>query len=364
MERVFERDDFCADGFAFRTKQASVRAGEFERSFPGFGAGVGEEDAVEASDFGEAERELYGVLGVEEVRGVDELGGLRGDGARDRGVVVAERADTDAGEQMYRAVSAALRTLTDTMERIVPGAAQHMVTVTSSIAFCSLWLIPRLAAFRKRHPALDVRVSANNDILDLDRERIDVAIRYCPVEKAPAGAIRMFGEEIVPVCSPALLRDRTRQLKTPADLANHVLLHFDDIDRAIPSLSWSVWLEAEGLADLKPAASLRFSHYDQVVNAALGGQGVALGRRARVRNFIAEGALVTPLARTSAVDRAYYLVRTPATRARGEVDDFVQWLISESAELTPESTAKMREETTTPHAPRKARKVGMPTKGK
>src|SRR6185312_861931 len=65
-----------------------------------FGAGVGEKDAVETGDLSEAERELDGVLGVEEVRRVDEFRGLRGDGAGDRGVVVAKRAYADAGEQV------------------------------------------------------------------------------------------------------------------------------------------------------------------------------------------------------------------------------------------------------------------------
>lgn len=238
---------------------------------------------------------------------------------------------TPAGEQMYRAAEGALRLLAEAVQRVGPDAQKNMVTVTSSIAFCSLWLIPRLAAFRALHPTLDVRVSANNQVLDLDRERIDVAIRYCPVSAAPQGAIRMFGEEIVPVCSPALLRDPARPLRQPADLRHHVLLHFEDVDRAIPSLSWDVWLEAAGLSGLKPAASLRFSHYDQVVNAALGGQGVALGRRPLVRRQIAEGSLVVPLPQSACVDRAYYIVRAGYSAGRTEVEDFVNWLVSESA---------------------------------
>lgn len=247
---------------------------------------------------------------------------------------------TEAGEQLFRAAGVALRTLGEAIERIGPGTRQNMVTVTSSIAFCSLWLIPRLAKFSGLHPTLDVRVAANNQILDLDRERIDVAIRYCPVAAAPAGAIRMFGEEITPVCSPALLRDRARPLKSPGDLRHQALLHFDDVERAIPSLSWDVWLEAAALADLKPAASLRFSHYDQVINAALGGQGVALGRRPLVQNLIDDGSLAVPFPRVAAVDRAYYIVRTPATRSRSEVDDFVQWLVRESADATASAPGK------------------------
>lgn len=251
---------------------------------------------------------------------------------------------TAAGEQLQRAVGEALRTLEDAVERIAPDSRQNLVTVTSSIAFCSLWLIPRLSAFRKLHPEVDVRISADNHVVDLDRERIDVGIRYCPVVKAPPGSIRLFGEEILPVCSPALLKDRSRPLKSVADLKHQVLLHFDDPERPVPWLAWGVWLESAGQPDLRPAGSLRFSHYDQVVNAAVGGQGVALGRRPLVRQFIEAGSLVVPFALGAVTDRAYFIVRTAATSARSEVNAFVDWLIAESAALvaTMEKAAPAR----------------------
>lgn len=237
---------------------------------------------------------------------------------------------TDAGQEMYRAADIALRTLREAAERITPGGVQKMVTVTSSMAFCSLWLIPRLSLFRQTHPAVDVRIAANNDVLDLDRERIDLAIRYCPVAKAPTGSTRMFGEEIAPVCSPVLVQDAAHPLTSAADLRHHTLLHFDDADGSIPWLAWSVWLEAAGLSGLKPAGSLRFSHYHQVISAALSGQGVALGRRQLLTTALADGTLVTPFASGMATDRAYFIVRTAATRGRSEVDDFVAWLVRES----------------------------------
>jgi LysR family glycine cleavage system transcriptional activator len=240
---------------------------------------------------------------------------------RNRGLAL-----TEAGEQMYRAADIALRTLREAADRIAPGTMQKMVTVTSSMAFCSLWLIPRLAGFRRVHPDVDVRISANNQMLDLDRERIDLAVRYCPARAAPAGSVRLFGEEILPVCSPALLRDRSRPLKSIADLKRHVLLHFDDPERSAPWLSWNVWLETAGVPDLRPAGALRFNHYDQVISAALGGQGVAIGRRPLVKNYLADGMLVAPFAIGSVTDRAYFIVRTAATAGRHEVDDFVDWL--------------------------------------
>jgi len=248
---------------------------------------------------------------------------------RNRGLTL-----TDAGEQMWRAVDGALRTLRQAVEQVSPGAMPKMVTVTSSMAFSSLWLIPRLSGFRRLHPDVDVRVSANNQVLDLDRERIDLAVRYCPSRAAPVGSVRLFGEEILPVCSPALLRDRKRPLKSPRDLRHHVLLHFDEPHRPTPWLTWNVWLESAGVPDLEPADSLRFNHYDQTIGAALGGQGVALGRRPLVRKLLADGALVAPFPLGSVTDRAYFIVRTPATAGRTEVAHFVEWLIAEAAATT------------------------------
>lgn len=248
---------------------------------------------------------------------------------RNRGLAL-----TEAGEQLQRAVDGALRTLRQAVERIAPFGAPRMVSVTASMAFCSLWLIPRLSGFRALHPDIDVRISANNQLLDIDRERIDLAIRYCATVAAPPGSVRLFGEEILPVCSPAVLAARGRPLKSPQDLRHHVLLHFDDAERPLPWLTWNVWLETAGVADLRSAGSLRFSHYDQVIRAALEGQGVALGRRPLVRNLLADGTLVAPLGDASATDRAYFIVRTAATAGRIEVEDFLGWLQAEGALTT------------------------------
>ena len=291
----------------------------------------GFEAAARHLSFTKAAEELFVTQSAvsRQIQSLEEQLGVELFVRRNRGLAL-----TPAGEQMFRAAASALRTLTDAADRIAPTGAQKLVTVTSSMAFCSLWLIPRLSAFRRIQPEVDVRISANNQVLDLDRERIDLAIRYCPLSGAPAGSVRMFGEEIVPVCSPSLLKERSRPLKSAADLSRHVLLHFDDPERSIPWLAWSVWLESAGLADLKPAGSLRFSHYDQVINAALRGQGVALGRRPLIRGFVADGTLVAPFPVGPVTDRAYFIVRTAASAGRHEVDHFVQWLVDESAALS------------------------------
>jgi LysR family glycine cleavage system transcriptional activator len=185
-------------------------------------------------------------------------------------------------------------------------------------------------SFRQAHPDIDVRISANNEILNLQRDRIDLAVRFCKSEAAPKNAIRLFGEEVFPVCRPSVLRDRSKPLKKPADLAKHVLLHIDDPDGRWPWLQWSEWLAALNLPDLKPAGSLRFSHYDQLIRAAVDGEGVALGRTPLVRALIDKGQLAAPFDQRTMLSREYFVVTSPESAARSEVGHFVAWLVQEA----------------------------------
>ena len=84
-----------------------------------------------------------------------------------------------------------------------------------------------------------------------ERAGIELAIRYATAERA-SGGVKLFGEEVIPMCSPELVRDRARPLARPEDLERQVLLHYDDGGQ-VPWLLWEPWLEAAGVPDLKPA---------------------------------------------------------------------------------------------------------------
>jgi DNA-binding transcriptional LysR family regulator len=237
---------------------------------------------------------------------------------------------TQQGERLYRVVSSALRQVSDAMEALSRRSGPAVVTVTSTLGFCALWLIPRLGSFQKAYPEVEVRIAASDRILNLDRERIDVSIRYCPPQVAPKGAVWLFDEELLPVCSPALPEASGRPLREPSDLRHHVLLHLDDPDNPSPWLSWGQWLDAAGVAGLKPAGSLAFNYYDQVVRAALAGQGVALGRSPLVQDLLHDGSLVVPLLARAGTDRGYWVVQAASARGRPEVGRFVQWISAEA----------------------------------
>ena len=223
-----------------------------------------------------------------------------------------------------------LRQLRDVVERLNGEGRNEALTVTCTVAFASLWLIPRLAVFRQERPGADVRIAADNSLLDLQRQRMDVAIRYCPSKLAPDHATRLFGEEIFPVCAPALLRDRSKPLRKPEDLKHHVLLHLEEPGGLQPWVNWVTWLEPLSELGVETAGALRFNQYDQIIQAAVDGQGIALGRSPLIRRLIKQGKLVAPFGRRAVSPRAYFVFTARDSAGRPEVSDFVSWLVREA----------------------------------
>jgi len=244
---------------------------------------------------------------------------------------------TEAGQVLQVAARSVLDELGLAVARIRREQSVQPLTISTAIPFAALWLLPRLPRFREGHPDVDVFISADNRILDLDRERVDLAVRYCPESMAPRNALRLFGERLQPVCSPALASDPSRPLKQPEDLARHVLLNLDDDRGRYPWLSWTQWFAAIGIPEPRPAGLVRFNQYDLLVRAAIDGQGVALGRSPLVDQLVAQGKLVTPFRRKHATTRAYFVVRAAQAARRPEAQAFIEWLRTEARDETAES---------------------------
>jgi LysR family transcriptional regulator, glycine cleavage system transcriptional activator len=252
------------------------------------------------------------------------------------GVALFERrhralALTAAGAAFHRNVSQQLREIALAAETVRGSARDPGLTVSTTVSFAALWLIPRLAAFRAAQPAVEVYVSANDRMVDLARGDVDVAVRYLSDAGAPPGAARLFGERLLPVASPALRRRGRAPLREPSDLARHVLIHLDDPAGYMPWLNWPAWLTSNGQPNLKPAGSLRFSLYDQVIQAALGGQGVALGRIPLISELLRDGKLIAPFPKRYDSPRSYFVVMAPHVADRPDVAAFADWLQREAA---------------------------------
>ncbi|MEW6688661.1 MAG: transcriptional regulator GcvA [Pseudomonadota bacterium] len=236
---------------------------------------------------------------------------------------------TEAGQTLYPAAAQVLATMRSVTGKLRASTGRRTLSVTTTSSFAALWLIPRLAGFTRGHPGIDVRITADSRVQDLERDGLDVALRHGPASLAGPNAVRLFGEKVFPVCSPKLLKKTP--LEKPADLRHHVLLQFDDPDGRHPWLHWKTWLEVERLADLRPAGTLSFSGYEQIIPAAVAGHGVALGRSPLVKDLLRSGELVAPFKSEADPARAYFAILSQDAARRPEALAFVAWLKSEAA---------------------------------
>lgn len=259
---------------------------------------------------------------------------------------------TSAGSQLLRAAGMALERIDAAVRHIRQSAGRKSVAITTWASFASMWLIPRLEAFQRDHPDIDIRIDASDVAVDLSTADVDLALRYAVPGSVPAGAVRLFGEQLTPVVSPWLLREQ--RLADVADLSRHTLIEAGDAHRTrhLEWLTWQRWLDTfghppTGSANSKtPPASARspknklspqrwlyFNYAHQIVQAALTGQGVALARLPLVAESLASGDLVEPLPQMRMDSPlAYWLVIAPRGVQRPEVKAFCDWLLQQAAE--------------------------------
>lgn len=302
---------------------------EKNRTLPSLDLLKGFEAAARHLNFTKAANELFLTQSAvsRQVQALEERLAVRLFVRQRRGLLL-----TPEGDRLFRSVQSALRQVQEVVDSLSQRPAGNRVTVTSTMAFCSLWLIPRLGDFNRRFPEVGVRIAANDRVLNLERERIEVSVRYCQAHVAPEGAVWLFDEELLPVCSPALLQRTGQPLRQPQDLAHYVLLHLDDPDTPASWLWWSSWFEGVGARGVEPAGSLGFNFFDQIIRAALAGQGVALGRLPLIADLLQDGSLVAPLAARTRTDRAYWVVQAESARGRPEVARLVEWMAAAARE--------------------------------
>lgn len=234
---------------------------------------------------------------------------------------------TAAGMQLLQAVNQALPRIDATVRQIRQSAGRRQVSVTTFASFASMWLIPRLEAFQRAYPDIDIRIDASDTSFDLELSDVDIAIRYAAVARVPAGARRLFGEYVTPMASPWLLKGGPA-VRKPADVLGHTLIEAGDAYTPhLEWLTWRRWLDHNGLERAQPKRWLSFNYAYQMVQAALSGQGIVLARPPLVAESLARGELVELFPGTRLHSpMAYWLLLAARSGARTEVRAFTDWL--------------------------------------
>ena len=215
------------------------------------------------------------------------------------------------------------------LARLKEASLSSDLTVTVSPAFAGKWLLPRLEGFQQLHPQIDVLLNTNLKTLDFLAENIDIGVRYGAGNWAGLTAIKLMDEDLFPVCSPTYVALNNGKLNLEK-LAECTLIH--DLSMAgDPSFpTWRTWLDAMSQIATDASHGLRINNSAAVVQAAIEGQGIALGRSVMVRDDLTSGRLIRPFGEVkSAVALAYYVVYRPECGELAKVQAFRDWLLTQ-----------------------------------
>ena len=244
---------------------------------------------------------------------------------------------TPDGQSLLRTVEPLLAKLDTSVQHIRRSRSRRRVSVTTFASFGSLWLLPRIEAFQRSHPDIDIRVSAHDALEDLDDPELDLALRYLSPASVQSDAAHLFDETLTPVVSRALWEQirlgKAPPLAAPADLAQHTLAEEDDDRPSTEFLSWRHWLASHGQPTLQPRRWLYLNFTYQQVQAALAGHGVALARVPLVFEALQRGELVEPFGAAGRIGSpfSYWMLVAPSSRNRSEVMEFGAWVEAQAA---------------------------------
>jgi LysR family glycine cleavage system transcriptional activator len=209
------------------------------------------------------------------------------------------------------------------------SGGQRLLTVSAVPSLAAEWLVPRLHRFRKQYPALDVLLHASEELVDFEHSRVDLGIRYGTGSYPGLASERLFVDEIFPVYSPRMLDGRA-PLKKPGDLRGQPLIHTDWTPDRGHWPGWTDWLRAAGVTGIDVTKGLRSSDGALVIQAAIGGQGVALGSKALVLEHLAAGRLIRPFELSLVTDFAYYVVCAKSRADEPDLRAIRTWLMAEA----------------------------------
>ncbi|NSY70465.1 LysR family transcriptional regulator [Agrobacterium tumefaciens] len=225
---------------------------------------------------------------------------------------------TAEGEALLPTVTSSFDQMAITLDRIEAGQVRELLFLGVVGTFAVGWLLPRLREFQKRHPFIDVRVSTNNNRVDMAAEGLDFAIRFGQGSWHGTDAFRLFEAPLSPLCTPKL----AETLKSPADLADATLL------RSYRSDEWATWFAAAGVTPVAQVnAGIVFDTSLGMMEAALQGLGVGLAPPSMFSRHLASGAIVQPFPVTISLG-SYWLTRLQSKPPTPAMQAFSDWMFT------------------------------------
>ncbi|ATU95299.1 LysR family transcriptional regulator [Phyllobacterium zundukense] len=230
---------------------------------------------------------------------------------------------TDKGKALSAAASDAFNLLAEAVTDLRRDASSDELTISATIAFSHFWLMPRISEFSRHYPYINLRIVTQDNMPNLQRGEVDVAIRFGNGMWPDGHAEPLFEDEVFPICSPEYAGTDGR-IKTPADLTSYSLISNETDDPMWTG--WNEWLSSFSIVVPKKTRGLRCSFYTEAIYAALNGQGIALGWTHLVEDLLRQGRLVRLTDAAIKPRGAYFVVVPTRQRSKEAANLFVKWL--------------------------------------
>ncbi|SDW96932.1 transcriptional regulator, LysR family [Ruegeria halocynthiae] len=234
---------------------------------------------------------------------------------------------TRDGEQLALAITEGLGRISDVCAQLRDRTRTDRTIVISCLpGFAFNWLFPRLLHFDLAHPDLSISIATDTGRYPFSGTDSDIGIRYGIGEYQGFQVDLLMGERLFPVCAPALLP----KLTCIEDLSQHTLLVDENLHHGASSPTWEFWARQTELTLPSTVRTRRLGQSNMVVQAAIEGLGVALGRESLVIDALCDGRLVRPFPYLTQSPLSYWLVRRPETQDSPKVGEFLKWIKSEA----------------------------------
>jgi DNA-binding transcriptional LysR family regulator len=237
---------------------------------------------------------------------------------------------TKDGERLRESAVVGMHRIASTVRAIRESSAPARVTVATTIAFASLWLMPRLPRLHAAYTDIELRILAIDSFPDLEEEGIDLLVRFGSGNWPHLVTRALFEDEIIPVCSPSYAFHQGRPSRLE-QLLKERLLHMEPHD---PSwVDWSGYLSHFGAMAPPILAGPRFNNYLILLQAAVAGEGIALGWKRLLHGHLKDKLLVPLPVGSMRTQGAYHLSRHENSEQKAHSARIEDWFCSQAVDM-------------------------------
>ncbi|MFK5980811.1 MAG: LysR substrate-binding domain-containing protein [Rhizobiaceae bacterium] len=234
---------------------------------------------------------------------------------------------TPVGEKYHKVVRKAFSLLVDGAARIEESLAKPRVCISLLPSFTTNWLVPRLEQFKNDLPHIDLDIESTFRFVDLVNDSADIIIRYGEDQWRNGSSQLLIQEQLTPVMSPQL--HARLPIHKASDVMKHTLL------RSLHPFDWEVWANAAEI-DIVHSSSIQLTDFNIAIQAAIAGQGIALGRTQIIKDHLQSGTLISPCKLiVTSPSACYWLISRKPEEMTDASKEVSRWLLAQTSYCRP-----------------------------